>query len=214
MSKSCAAPRRSRYRVCVADCPWVFDDPLPGKGRGAATQYATLSTADIINRNGFSFQFPLMAPDSILFMWRVSSQVEAAYEAVRAWGYEPNSEIVWRKVTKKGKRWIGMGRTVRAEHETCIIATRGRSSVVIRDSSIRSVFDAPVPTYQPDHPKVLSGAATVGAYIHSAKPEEFACLIERMCRGPYVELFARPLTLNWSRNGWRCFGNEIPGGFC
>ncbi len=155
-----------------------------------------------------------MAADSILFMWRVSSQVEAAYEAVRAWSYVPKSEIVWRKLTKHGKRWIGMGRTIRAEHETCIIAVRGRSSGLIRDRSIRSVLDAQVPTYQHDHPKVIGGEATEGTYIHSAKPQEFTALVERMCRGPYVELFARPLTLNWSRKGWRCFGLEIPGGSC
>jgi N6-adenosine-specific RNA methylase IME4 len=206
-------PDPKLYSVVVEDDPWPFNDKLPGEGRGADKQYETELTVDqIINRQGFSFYYPKVDDDAILFLWRVSSQVEAAYAAVRARDFVPKSELVWRKLTKYGKRHIGMGHTVRAEHETCIIAVRGSSSYVVRDKSVRSVFEAATPCYEPNHPKVLSGEKKVGGIIHSAKPLEFYAIVEKMCSGPYVELFGRPTTLDWYRPGWTVYGNEIPGG--
>lgn len=166
-------------RVLVADPPWKFSDNLPGAKRGASKNYKTLSLEDIC-----AFDVPALAPDAHLFLWRVASMVEEAYEVVRAWGFVPKTEIVWRKKTAKGLRWFGMGRIVRAEHETCIVATRGRPQVL--NKSVRSTFDAPV-----------TG--------HSAKPDAFYSLVEGLVAGPYVELFARR-----HRPGWMCFGDELP----
>jgi N6-adenosine-specific RNA methylase IME4 len=168
-------------RVLVADPPWKFGDVL-GK-RGADAKYSTLDLAEIM-----AFPRPPVAPDAHLFLWRVSSMVEEAYQVVRAWGFAPKTEIVWRKKTKHGKRHFGMGRTVRAEHETVIVAVRGAPAV--RDRSIRSTFEAP-------------------AGRHSEKPEEFFDLVEKLCAGPYAELFARR-----ARPGWFCFGNELPSEAC
>lgn len=173
------------FRVLCADPPWTFGDKLPGKARGAGRHYSTLTVDEIC-----AFQLPLMEPDAYLFLWRVSSQVEEAYRVVRAWGFTPKSDIVWRKLTKTGKAWFGMGRSVRASHEAAIIATRGRPKRI--SASERSVFEAPVPT-GPD-----------GKYIHSAKPEAFYDLIERLAPGPFVELFARR-----QRPGWACFGDGM-----
>jgi len=201
------------YTVVVEDPPWPFDDKLPGEGRGADKQYETkLTIEQITSCQGFSFHYPRTDDDAINFMWRVSSQVEEAYAAVRARGFTPKSEMVWCKRTKNGKRHIGMGHTVRAEHETCIISVKGSSKFVVHDNSVRSVFEAPVPLYEDDHPKVLSGEKKAGSVIHSAKPLEFYAIVEKMCAGPYVELFGRPTCTNWYRPGWTVYGNEIPGG--
>ena len=168
-----------RYRVLCADPPWSFGDKLPGASRGAERNYGVMSIDDLC-----AFEIPAMEPDAYLFMWRVASQVEEAYRVVRTWGFVPKTEIVWRKLTSRGKPWFGMGRTVRASHETAIVAVRGRPQPL--GHSERSVFEA-----------------TVGR--HSAKPEEFYDLVERMCAGPYVELFARR-----QRPGWTCLGNQVP----
>ena len=82
-------------------------------------------------------------------------------------------------------------RYVRAAHETCLVATRGRFKVDCK--SIRSRFSAPVPV------------GSDGKYIHSGKPEAFFELVEKLVAGPYVELFARR-----RRPGWICLGNELP----
>ncbi len=166
------------FRVVCADPPWSFGDKLPGASRGAEKNYSVMSIDDICK-----FQLPPIDDNAILFMWRVSSQVAEAYRVVAAWGFTPKTEIVWLKRTSGGKRWFGMGRYVRAEHETCIVAVRGRFPV--KSKSVRSTFEAQ-------------------AGRHSEKPEAFYGIVEALADGPYVELFARR-----QREGWTCLGNEL-----
>jgi N6-adenosine-specific RNA methylase IME4 len=166
----------TRYRVLCADPPWQHEDALGA--RGARANYKTM-TVDQICR----FPLPLMYESSTLFMWRLASMQREALEVIDAWDFEVKSEIVWKKLTVNGKRFFGMGRQVRNEHEVCIIATSGRP--VTLDKGIRSVFEAPIGR-------------------HSEKPEAFYKMVERMKDGPYCELFARRL-----RPGWTCLGNEV-----
>src|SRR6185295_1149018 len=128
-------------------------------------------------------KLPPVADDAYLFLWRVSSQVEEAYRVVRAWGFIPKSEIVWQKLTATGLPWFGMGRHVRASHETAILAVRGRPNLYTR--SQRSTFSA-------------------RAGRHSEKPEAFFHLIEGFCPGPRLELFARK-----PRDGWTTIGDQL-----
>jgi N6-adenosine-specific RNA methylase IME4 len=166
------------FRVLCVDPPWKFGDKLPGPGRGAEKHYPCLSIEELEK-----FPLPPLAPDAVLFLWKVASMPVEALRVVYAWGFTPKSEIVWIKTTTGGKIHFGMGRTVRASHETCMIATRGRPTR--KSASVRSIFDA-----------------VVGR--HSAKPEEFYDLVEQLYGGPYVELFARR-----QRPGWACLGNEL-----
>jgi site-specific DNA-methyltransferase (adenine-specific) len=169
------------FRVLCADPPWRYGDKLPGKGRGAGKHYDEMPVRDICR-----FPLPDMERDSLLLLWRVAAQQEEALQVVRMWGFVPKSEIVWQKLTRKaGKKHFGMGRVVRASHETCIVATRGRFKPLVKN--IRSTFEAPVG-------------------IHSEKPEFFYReIVEKLAEGPYCELFARRL-----RDGWTCLGNELP----
>jgi N6-adenosine-specific RNA methylase IME4 len=168
-----------QFRTIVADCPWKFDDKLPGKTRGAERNYRCLTLDELKH-----FPLPPIALDATLFFWRVASMQREALDVVDAWGFGPvKCELVWRKVTVGGARWFGMGRTVRAEHEICLIAKRGRPAV--RSHSVRSTFDA-----------ICEG--------HSQKPDVFYRIVEQLCDGPFVELFARR-----QRPGWTCFGDEL-----
>lgn len=167
------------FRVLTADPPWKFKDKLPGKSRGAAKNYDVMTVEAIC-----AFELPPLEPDAYLFLWRVSSMVEEAYRVCRAWGFKPKSEIVWVKRTLTGKRHFGMGRHVRAEHETAIVAVRGRPRRLARN--VRSTFEA------------VAGR-------HSEKPEAFYDLVQRLAPGPYVELFARRQQM-----GWTCLGNQVP----
>jgi N6-adenosine-specific RNA methylase IME4 len=128
---------------------------------------------------------PDLADDAHLFFWRVAAMQAEALRVVDAWGFTVKTELVWLKRTTANKRWFGMGRTLRAEHETCLIATRGKPG--IKNHSTRSTFEAVVPNGR-----------------HSAKPEEFFDLVESLVEGPYCELFARR-----HRAGWFCIGNEL-----
>jgi N6-adenosine-specific RNA methylase IME4 len=169
--------------VLVADPPWSFDDDLPGDGRGASKHYDVLTLDDILR-----FRLPPLRDDCVLLLWRVASMQEEALQVVRAWGFEkPKSEIVWNKETKTGKRHFGMGRYVRDEHETCLIARRGK--------------------WQPSGPLARSTRSTFRAPVgeHSAKPDAFYDLVESWAAGPFAELFARR-----RRSGWMQYGMELP----
>ena len=201
-------------RVLAADCPWKFDDTLPGPGRGAAKHYATLTVDELC-----AFPLPPLADNAALFFWRVSSMPKEALRVVRAWGFTPTSELVWNKLRRcgpckgggKSRRrgeverglicakcaglgatpHFGMERIVRGSHETCIIATRRKPERL--SASVRSSFSALMPT------------DTSGKVIHSAKPELFYRHAEALYAGPRAELFARQ-----RRAGWEGYGLELP----
>lgn len=177
---------RKAFRCIVADPPWKFADKLPGRSRGAERHYRTLTVEEICR-----FPLPyLIAADCVLFLWRVASMQQAALDVARMWGFTVKSELIWLKKTPSGGRWFGMGRTLRAEHEVCLVATKGRPKV--KNHSTRTTFTTDVTGF----------SARVGR--HSEKPDEFYKIVEDLCDGPRVELFARR-----QREGWTCLGDEL-----
>ena len=186
------------FRCVVADPPWAPRDKLPGKSRGAAKQYPVMSTDEIISLTA-GFEAPYVRrimgqqvdENAVLFLWRLASMQDDALRVAAMWGFRVVSEIVWQKLTVNGKPHFGMGRTVRGSHETALICVRGRSSRVITSHRVRSVFAAPVPSIN-------------GRPIHSAKPDEFFAIVEDLCAGPRLELFARK-----RRDGWTQIGNQL-----
>ena len=174
----------------VADPPWQPRDKLPGKGRGAAKHYPTMATDDLCRFLGGTWAN--VADDCVLMLWRLASMQADALRVADAWGFRVVSEVVWQKLTKNGKPHFGMGRTVRASHETALVCVRGRASRVIQSHRVRSTFSAPVP------------CGADGRPIHSAKPDEFFVIVEELCAGPYLELFARK-----RRERWLQIGNQL-----
>ncbi len=169
--------RLAPCRALIADPPWRFGDSLPGLTRGASNNYPTLTVAQICK-----YPLPPIQDNALLFLWRVASMQQEALDVAKAWGFVPKTEIVWVKKTVNGKRWFGMGRIVRAEHETCLVCKRGRGPE-IRLKNVRSTFEA------------QAGA-------HSAKPDEFRRIVEQLTDGPYTELFARSRWQGWQQSGW------------
>lgn len=175
-------------RILIADVPWKFSDRLPGKGRGAEKHYPCMSVPALMR-----FPLPPLADDAILFFWRVAAMQQEALDIIRAWDFTVKSELVWLKQTKTGKEHFGMGRYLRASHEVCLVATRGRFKVASR--SVRSTFTAEVPR----HP-------TTGKLWHSAKPDRFYQIVRELGgEGPCVELFSRT-----ERPGILGYGTDMP----
>jgi N6-adenosine-specific RNA methylase IME4 len=189
--------------VLVADPPWSFNDKLPGGGRGAEKHYTTLKLHELQR-----FPLPPLAEQVLLVLWRVGSQVEEAYQVVRAWGFVPKSEIVWVKTgagipphvldeteeaPPNGMLHMGMGHYVRNAHETAIVAVRStiRGHFNVGDQACRSVIFAPIGE-------------------HSEKPPIFYELVERLggAKATFGELFGRR-----PRAGWHVFGDEMPNGY-
>lgn len=178
-------------RVHVSDPAWRFDQGTSSedkKFRGTVgDHYPTMSVTQIC-----LMPLPPMERDSVLCLWRVAAMQPEALAVAKAWNYVVKAELVWAKMTPTGKRHFGMGHYVRGAHETCLIAVRGK--VDVKSHSVRSLFEAPVPT-TPD-----------GKPWHSAKPDKFYEIVEEMFAGPYVETFARR-----RRPGWQCYGLELDG---
>ena len=117
--------------------------------------------------------------NSFLWMWVTNPIIVegSATELCKAWGFKPQTLLTW---VKPG---IGMGYTLRSATEHILIARKGKPAV--RNRSIPTWFNA----------KRLR---------HSEKPEEARIILQKICDGPYLEIFARKET-----DGWDVFGNQV-----
>lgn len=177
-----------RFRVVVADPPWSFSDSLGS--RGADDKYEVLTIDDIA-------ALPVadvMLDDSVCFMWFVASQTEEACRVMRDWGFRQTQIWTWDKRRRSGKRHMGMGRLGRNSSEHLLVGVRGKTGKYLKNKRTRTIFDAQVPVDEN------------GKIVHSAKPERFQSIVQRLLPGPYLELFARR-----QRAPWTCLGNECPG---
>lgn len=183
------------FRVIVADPAWTFTD----QGSRATPTYHLMSTDEICVLEVGELAYP----DALLALWVPSALIADGLRVVRAWGFVEKQTVVWVKTKLKCKMPspmdtpasfapaivnIGMGKYTRNAHEIAILAARGKASQHIKDHSIPSVFFAP-------------------RTKHSAKPEVFQDMLERLIDGPFLELFARRM-----RPGWTTLGDELPDG--
>lgn len=115
--------------------------------------------------------------DSILWLWTTNAMMRDAFEVLDAWGYVEKTILTWVKSR------MGLGDWLRGKTEHCILAVRGKPVVRLTNQTTALLAD--------------SGA-------HSAKPDEFYALVEALCPGTRLELFARR-----KREGWTAWGAEV-----
>lgn len=115
---------------------------------------------------------------AVLWLWTTNAHHEHAYGIARAWGFEPRTTLTWVKDR------MGVGDWLRGQTEHCLMAVRGRPVVTLTNQTTALV--APLRE-------------------HSRKPDEFYTLVEALCPGSKVELFARE-----ARPGWQRWGAEAP----
>lgn len=168
---------RGKWRCVIADPPWRFSDHAT---RGAAGRhYETMSTEEI----GRMGMIHLTAKDAVLALWTPDTHLADAFRVARAWGFTYRHLYPWVKVSVEGKLQIGLGHYMRKCHEVALICTRGHPEIL--DHGVPSACLAP-------------------RGRHSEKPLQLHWALERLCRGPRLELFARV-----KRPGWTAWGNEI-----
>ena len=119
----------------------------------------------------------LCAENAHCWLWVTNATLEIGFSILRAWGFTPRSIFTWLKPR------LGLGVYLRNCTEHCILATRGKAPVRVKNQPNVGVF--PIQD-------------------HSHKPEEFYDIVERVSPGSYLELFARR-----RRHGWTAWGNEI-----
>ncbi len=182
------------YRTIVADPPWQYQKQpgIKGGGDGASgiaeREYPTMTNEQIA---GLPVR-DLAGPDAHLFMWvtnpgiyggRFSDLTPA--QIAQAWGFRYVTLITWVKTAADGlPNAGGMGWYFRGCTEHILYAVRGKAAI---PAHLRE-------------PNVL--LAPRGE--HSAKPESFRRMVERVTDGPYLELFCRS-----RREGWDAWGNEV-----
>jgi N6-adenosine-specific RNA methylase IME4 len=170
-----------RYRTIVADPPWdVRRLESPGaEGFGARTglrsvalPYPTLTVWQIAALPVDS----LAESDAHLYLWTINRYLESAYTIARAWGFKPSTLLTW----AKSPMGLGPGGAFSITTEHILFARRGRCPALGREDSTWWQW--------------RRGE-------HSAKPDAFLDLVERVSPAPRLELFARTQRLGWDSWG-------------
>lgn len=170
------------YATLVADPPWHLPPTGPRTGDGwpraegfsSVLPYPTMSLDEI---KALPVE-QLAADNAHLYLWTINRYLENVYDVARAWGFEPSTLITW----AKAPRGLGLGGPWVLTTEHVLFCRRGTLKALSRVDSTWHQW-----------PRGR----------HSAKPEGFLDLVERVSPGPYLELFARR-----SRSGWETWGNE------
>jgi len=163
-----------RYPVIYSDPPWRYEH-VKTESRAIENQYPTMALEEICALDVAK----LTTDDAILFLWKTAPKLSEAMQVITAWGFTYRTGMIW------DKQKIGMGYYARIQHEHLLIATKGNIPV-------------PPPSVRP------SSVVSIAREEHSAKPHEFAELIERMYPElPKLEMFCRS-----PRPGWSVWGNQ------
>lgn len=171
---------KTKYRTILIDPPW--NERGGGKiKRGADKHYSLLKThqiPDVIK----SSNLWEVEDNAHLWLWSTNNHLPDALWLIKELGFIYKTNLVW------VKNRIGLGQYLRGQHELLLFATRGKGQ------------DGSVWQQRRDIPSVLLEARTE----HSRKPNGSYQIIEKISKGPYLELFARQ-----QRKNWTVWGNEV-----
>lgn len=190
-----SGPEQFKYGTIYADPPWRYEvwDRDTGLGRSAESHYRTMTIEQLKGLDVSS----LARRNCALLMWSTWTHIPQAIDLAGAWGFEYKTcALLWAKLNKKqgleqhqasdDRLWaFGMGYWTRANTEPCLLFTRGNPKRI--SASVRQLLVSPI-------------------RLHSQKPDEAYDRIEKLLRGPYIELFSRK-----KRAGWEAIGYDIDG---
>jgi N6-adenosine-specific RNA methylase IME4 len=115
--------------------------------------------------------------DSILWLWTTNAFLHEAFHLLEKWGFAYRTTLTW------AKNSIGLGDWLGGQTEHCLLATRGAYRFLRNNEGT-----------------LLNAARTK----HSEKPKEFYTMVEGLCPGERLDMFAR-----CNREGWACWGAEL-----
>lgn len=173
-----------KYRTIVADPPWPYGGRMSGTlhGRNSAKPKLSMRLAPLpystmsLEAIGALPVASMAALDAHMYLWTTQRFLRDGFDILDAWGFTFSAVLVWSKPPK------GVVGTFVSSTEFCLFARRG--SLAHKNRHIGTCFTWP-------------------RGLHSAKPEAFLDIVERVSPGPYLEMFARR-----QRLGWDTWGNE------
>jgi N6-adenosine-specific RNA methylase IME4 len=112
--------------------------------------------------------------DAVVWLWTPFAHLRQAFEVLDAWGFTPKTMVTW------VKDHFGTGVYLRSQSEYCLMAVRGHPTITLSNQS--TVIHGPLRK-------------------HSEKPESFYELVESLCPGNKLELFARRRRAGWTSHG-------------
>lgn len=170
-----------KYGAILIDPPWKwYAYSEKGLGKSAERHYPTMTIEEICALPVADYA----AKDCALFLWIRWPNIFDAKTVMDAWGFE-YSGLAWEWIKRSletGKYAFGGGYGTRKNVEPCLLARRGAPRRL--DRRVRDFIVSP-------------------AREHSRKPDVQYERIERLFKGPYLEMFARQ---QWP--GWDSWGDE------
>ncbi len=173
-----------KFDLILVDAPWSFKTWSP-KGQGRAPKYPTMSLEDIVALPVNT----IAAKNCVLFLWTLGwIPPQTIADLLVSWDFTYKTlAFDWWKVTAEDLPRGAKGYYTRASSEQCILATRGKMTVLPKNRPIQAILEQPSQ--------------------HSKKPLEAYDKIERMYpNARKIELFSRE-----PRRDWTALGNEIDG---
>jgi N6-adenosine-specific RNA methylase IME4 len=157
------------FRVMTADPSWQYEKRKEDGTQRGQTPYPTMEPKEIMALG--EMVGGLVHQDCILWLWVTNAHLPVAFEVIDAWGFEYKTCLTWVKDK------MGTGDWLRGKTEHCLLAVRGKPVVDLTNQSTE-----------------LRGAVRE----HSRKPEEFYKMVEKLCPGAKLEMFATE-----AREGWQ-----------
>lgn len=114
------------------------------------------------------------ADDCVLWLWTTNAFMGEAFDLLKAWGFTQKTILTW------DKERLGLGAWLRNVTEHCILAVKGKPVVQLTNQT--TLIREP-------------------RREHSRKPEAFYRLVEELCIGRRLEMFARTPRAGWDRHG-------------
>jgi N6-adenosine-specific RNA methylase IME4 len=174
-----------KYRAIVIDPPWDYPEGWPAwnnNGNRKPLDYSSM-TVEMITALPI---FDLAEHEGYVFLWVTSRYLEQGFFIMRSWRCVPRQTLVW----CKRPRGQGPGGMFATTTEFIIVGQRIGPNSHARGKRTNG--------------KINTSWFEWPRGKHSQKPEAFQDIVQQICPGPYLEMFARR-----HRLGWDVWGNEV-----
>jgi N6-adenosine-specific RNA methylase IME4 len=158
------------FRVIVVDPPWKYDARSEDWTHRARNPYPDMTIEKI-------HELPVAERahnDCVLWLWTTNAFLFEAFGCLTAWGFTYKTMLTWVKDR------MGTGDWLRGQTEHCLMAIRGKPTVMLTNQT--TAIHGPMRE-------------------HSRKPEEFYALVESLCPGNKWDHFARAPRAGWITSG-------------